>query len=163
MHADDKTTTAQVLSARYERIAVQLADLCRKVDNPLSRMATLVALVHSKMPHFFWTGFYLLEGGSLLVGPYQGSLACLQLAKGEGVCWACIERQASLIVPDVHAFPGHIACDSRSRSEIVVPLWEGRQLRGVLDVDAEMPEAFSAVDQHGLEELVKLIYPVSGA
>ncbi len=148
----------QPLAQRYQRIAAQLASLCRHVDSPLSRMATLVALVHHKMPHFFWTGFYLLDGDNLLVGPYQGSLACLRLPRGQGVCWACVEQMASLIVPDVHAFPGHIACDTRSRSEIVVPVWEGAGLRAVLDVDSEQAGAFSMEDQQGLESLVKQVY-----
>jgi GAF domain-containing protein len=121
-------------------------------------MATVAALLHHKMPHFFWTGFYLLDKGELIVGPYQGSLACLVLEKGKGVCWAAVQRRKTVIVPDVHKFPGHIACDSRSRSELVVPLFdENREIWGVLDVDSRSLDAFSNVDKEWLEKIVRMI------
>ena len=143
---------------RYGRIADQLADLFRKTDDPLARMATAVAVLHHKMPHFFWTGFYLLNGDELLVGPYQGPLACAVLEGPEGVCWAGVERGETVIVPDVHAFPGHVACDDRSRSEIVVPLRDAAGgVVGVLDVDSAEPDAFGEADRAGLERIVGLI------
>lgn len=121
-------------------------------------MATVAALLHHKMPHFLWTGFYTLTEGELVVGPYQGPLACQVLEKGKGVCWAGIQQRQTLIVPDVHAFPGHISCNSRSKSEIVVPLIdrEGR-VWGVLDVDSRQLNAFSEIDQEWLERIVGLI------
>ncbi|MBU0742433.1 GAF domain-containing protein [bacterium] len=143
---------------RYARIAGQLAELFLKTDDPLARMATAVAVLHHKMPHFFWTGFYLLNDDELLVGPYQGSLACAVLEGEEGVCWAGVERGETLIVPDVHAFPGHVDCDARSRSEIVVPLLDAAgEVVGVLDVDSESPDAFGEVDRIGLERIVAMI------
>jgi L-methionine (R)-S-oxide reductase len=159
MHvANTDELTSLPLARRYERIYQQLVDLCASVPSPLARMATAVALLHHKLPHFLWTGFYLLAEGELVVGPYQGSLACLRLPPGQGVCWACLERRASIIVPDVDAFPGHIACDSRSQSEVVVPLWAGSELRGVLDVDSAQPAAFTATDAAGLAQISALIF-----
>jgi L-methionine (R)-S-oxide reductase len=149
---------AEALARRYQRIHAQLEPLFFKTENKLARMATISALLHHKMPHFFWTGFYLLDEGDLVVGPYQGSLACLVLEKKKGVCWAGILRRETIVVPDVHKFPGHIACDSRSNSEIVVPLFdENDEILGVLDVDSEKPDAFSDVDKEWLEKIVRLI------
>jgi L-methionine (R)-S-oxide reductase len=108
--------------------------------------------------HFFWTGFYLLHQGELVVGPYQGPLACLVLEKNQGVCWAGVLRRETVIVPDVHKFPGHIACDNRSNSEIVVPLFDAKnEVWGVLDVDSREFSAFSEVDREWLEKIVRMI------
>ena len=149
---------AETLARRYQRIHAQLKPLFLKTENKLARMATISALLHHKMSHFFWTGFYLLDEGELIVGPYQGPLACLVLEKKKGVCWAGILRRETIVVPDVHKFPGHIACDSRSNSEIVVPLFdEKNEILGVLDVDSEKPDAFSDVDEEWLEKIVRLI------
>ncbi len=143
---------------RYKRIYNQLQELLLKTENKIARMATVAALLHPKMPHFFWTGFYILTKGELTVGPYQGSLACQVLEKKKGVCWAGIERKKTIIVPDVHKFPAHIACDSRSSSEIVVPLFnKDNQVWGILDVDSRKFDAFSEVDKEWLEKIVKLI------
>jgi GAF domain-containing protein len=121
-------------------------------------MATISALLHHKMD-FFWTGFYLLHEGKLQVGPYQGSLACIDLKNDTGVCWAAITRKQTVIVPDVHDFPGHIACDSRSQSEIVVPLFNAEgQITGVLDIDSATLSTFDETDALWLEKLVKLIH-----
>jgi GAF domain-containing protein len=147
------------LRARYERIQAQLAELFAKNDDPLARMATAVALLHHKNSHFFWTGFYRLVDGDLLVGPYQGPLACAQLERGTGVCWACVERGEPVLVPDVEAFEGHIACDSRSKSEVVVPLRDASgRITGVLDVDAKKRDAFTRTDVEGLTGVVALIH-----
>ncbi len=149
---------AQSLSQRYARIYAQLEKLFLKTKNRISRMATIAALLHHKMPHFFWTGFYLLDKGDLVVGPYQGSLACLLLEKKKGVCWAGILRRQTVIVPDVHQFPGHIACDSRSNSEIVVPLFDKKgKVWAVLDVDSRRFDAFTQTDKEWLEKIVALI------
>jgi len=151
------TSPAQ-LAARYGRIHDQLVELFAENDDPIARMATISALLHHKMPHFFWTGFYLLIAGKLYVGPYQGPLACAVLPGPEGVCWACVKRRGSIIVPDVHAFKGHVDCDARSQSEIVVPLREpAGNVVGVLDVDSEQPDAFTEVDRVGLEKIVALV------
>lgn len=147
------------LSDRYKRIFFQLQKLLNQTENRTARMATVAALLHHKMPRFFWTGFYILNKGRLVVGPYQGPLACLVLEKNKGVCWSAIQNKKTLIVPNVHEFPGHIACDSRSNSEIVVPLWEdeSKNVWGVLDIDSQEFDAFSSVDKENLEEIVKLI------
>jgi GAF domain-containing protein len=122
-------------------------------------MATIVALLHHKMKGFFWTGFYLLDDGELIVGPYQGSLACIKLEKDTGVCWAGINRGETVVVPDVHQFPGHIACDSRSNSEIVVPLRNiTGEIIGVLDVDSSEFNTFDEVDAQWLEQILTLIH-----
>jgi GAF domain-containing protein len=121
-------------------------------------MATIVAVLHHKMKGFFWTGFYLLDDGELIVGPYQGSLACILLKKDSGVCWAGIHRGETVIVPDVHQFPGHIACDSRSNSEIVVPLKDkSGKILGVLDVDSTEFNNFDEDDAEWLEKIIGLI------
>jgi L-methionine (R)-S-oxide reductase len=144
---------------RYDRIYEQLAGLMTKTSNPDARMATIVALLHHKIDYFFWTGFYFLRDGELIVKNYQGSLACQVLEKNKGVCWAGINTKKTVVVPDVHLFPGHIACDSRSNSEIVVPvIGPDGTIAGVLDVDSEMPAAFDKVDAEYLEKIVRLIY-----
>lgn len=147
------------LLERYDRIADQLRSLFAPVPDPLARMATAAAVLAPKMSHFYWTGFYRLVDGELIAGPYQGSLACMRLERGKGVCWAAVERGAPVLVPDVHAFEGHIACDSRSRSEVVVPVRDGGgTIVGVLDVDSERPDAFREADVRGLERIAALIH-----
>lgn len=144
--------------ARYDRVVEQLRELFGATRDPEARMATAAALLHAKLPGFLWTGWYLLRDGALTVGPYQGPLACLVLKAHTGVCWAGIDRGETVIVPDVHTFPGHIACDSRSRSEIVVPLrGPSGAVVGVLDVDSEKPAHFDEADRGGLEAVVALI------
>jgi GAF domain-containing protein len=144
---------------RYSRLYKQIDGLMAKCDNPISRMATIAAILHHKMEHFFWTGFYLLNDGKLQVGPYQGPVACQELAKGKGVCWAGIRQKESIVVPDVHQFPDHIACDSRSNSEIVVPL-KNREgvMVGVLDVDSKDFNSFDEIDALELERIIALVY-----
>lgn len=146
-------------ASRYERILRQLEGLIGKSADPIARMATVAAVLHHKQPRFSWTGFYLLREGDLVVGPYQGPVACLVLQpRHTGVCWAGIDRGETVVVPDVNAFPGHIACDDRSRSEIVVPLRdaEGRVV-GVLDVDSTHPAAFDGDDAEWLERVAALV------
>lgn len=152
------------LRARYGRIAVQLDELYAELTDPISRMGSAAALLHHKMPHFFWTGFYRLIDGDLIVGPYQGPLACMLLARHTGVCWAAIDRSESILVADVHAFPGHIGCDARSSSEVVVPVRDhDGEICGVLDVDADKTDAFTPADVEGLEKIAALIYCGSSA
>jgi GAF domain-containing protein len=142
---------------RYRRINEQLQDLLKDKPNAIARMATIVAVLHHKMDYFFWTGFYLLDNGELIVGPYQGSLACIKLKKDTGVCWAGINRGETVIVADVHQFPGHIACDSRSNSEIVVPLKDNTgKIIGVLDVDSKEFGSFDETDARWLERIIEI-------
>ena len=150
--------TGKQKEGRYERIFNQLQELLKDKPNRLACMSTIVAVLHHKMDKFFWTGFYLLDNGELIVGPYQGSLACIKLKKDTGVCWACINKGETVIVPDVHLFPGHIACDSRSNSEIVVPLKDTNgTIIGVLDVDSKEHGSFDDVDALWLEKILKII------
>lgn len=146
-------------ASRYERIMRQLEELVGKSTDLVARMATVAAVVHHKQSAFSWTGFYLLRDGDLVVGPYQGPVACLVLRpRHTGVCWAGVDRGETVVVPDVHAFPGHIACDARSRSEIVVPLRDSSgRVAGVLDVDSTRPAAFDEVDAEWLERAVALV------
>lgn len=155
----DAMLTENKKSGRYARLYEQIEKLLIKSNNPISAMATIVAVLHHKMESFFWTGFYLLQEGQLQVGPYQGSLACIDLKKDTGVCWAGINREQSVIVEDVHVFEGHIACDSRSQSEIVVPLRNAEgKIVGVLDVDSSEKASFDQTDAIWLEKIVALIY-----
>jgi len=140
---------------RYRRIADQLEELLKKDGDTISRMATIAAVLHPKMPHFFWTGFYRLMGNDLIAGPYQGPVACQMLDRSKGVCRACVERCEPIIVPDVEAFPGHIPCDSRSKSEIVIPVYDRNgNITAVLDVDSDRLNAFDEIDQKGLERII---------
>lgn len=147
------------LEKRYKRIYDQLRELVLKTESKIARMATVAAILHHKMAQFFWTGFYILTDGELIIGPYQGPLACQILEKEKGVCWQGVTSKKTIIVPDVHKFPGHVACDSRSNSEIVVPLIDKEnQVWGVLDVDSRKFDAFSEIDKDWLEKIVKLIW-----
>ena len=144
---------------RYQRIYKQLQTLIEPHNNPIAAMATINAILYHKFDYYFWMGFYLLQDGDLIVGPYQGPIACIKLKKDIGVCWAGINQQKTIIVPDVHDFPGHIACDSRSNSEIVVPLKDrSDKIVGVLDVDSKDLKSFDEADKEGLELILELIY-----
>ncbi len=145
---------------RYGRLYKQIQDLIVKSsNNPWSNMATINAVLYHKMDYFFWCGFYLMQDGKLQVGPYQGALACINLAKNTGVCWAAINQQQPLIIPDVEAFPGHIACDSRSKSEVVIPLKNtDGQIVGVLDVDSKDYNSFDEVDAAELGKIIRLVF-----
>lgn len=121
--------------------------------DPWANAANATALVFGALPELNWAGFYFLRGGELVVGPFQGPVACVRIAIGAGVCGAAAQRRATVIVPDVHAFPGHIACDAASRSEIVVPLVDGDRLVGVLDLDSPRTDRFTQQDARLLEAL----------
>ncbi|MFW6128980.1 MAG: GAF domain-containing protein [Candidatus Aminicenantaceae bacterium] len=154
----NKLLDKKTLAKRYERIYFQLKELVKQTDDVIAHMATIVAVLHNKMPKYFWTGFYCLHKKKLIVGPYQGSLACQILEKDKGVCWECINRKNPIIVPDVHQFEGHIACDSRTNSEIVIPLFDKKDdVWAVLDIDSVKFNAFSEVDRDWLKEIVKLV------
>ncbi len=145
---------------KYQRLYSQIKDLIDKSsNNPISNMSTIAAILHHKIEYFFWTGFYLLQDGKLQAGPYQGSLACINLASDKGVFWAAINKKKTFVVPNVHDFPNHIACDSRSLSEIVVPVRdENNEIIGVMDVDSSSTNSFDEVDAQWLEKIVVLIY-----
>ncbi|MEO8623985.1 MAG: GAF domain-containing protein [bacterium] len=139
----------------YRLLDEQLHAVLHGIDDPIAAMATMSALVHNAFG-FLWTGFYrVVESGSLLrVGPYQGTLGCLEISFGRGVCGTAAADRRTVIVADVNDFPGHITCDARSRSEIVVPITDASgTLIAVLDVDASTPDAFDEEDQRGLERL----------
>lgn len=143
---------------RYDRLKAQLAGLLPKCELRDARMCTAIALLHHKMDGFFWTGFYLLQSERLIVRMYQGPVACMELRRGAGVCWAAIESGTTIVVPDVAAFPGHVACDSRSKSEIVVPFRDSDgRLLGVLDIDSDRLDNFDEVDARNLEEILRMI------
>jgi GAF domain-containing protein len=143
---------------RYRRIADQLGELLAKTDDPVAHRATAAALLHHKVPGVSWTGFYMLKNGELVVDAYQGPVACLVLEEHVGVCWAAIDRDMTQIVADVHAFAGHIPCDDRTRSEVVVPIHdaEGRPI-GVLDIDSHREDHFDEVDGEGYRLIVKFL------
>lgn len=144
--------------ARYERVREQIADLIEQTDDRVAHRATAAAVLHHKVPGVSWTGFYLLRGGDLVVDTYQGPVACLVLERHTGVCWAAVDRAETIVVPDVHQFPGHIPCDERSRSEIVVPVFgsDGVPI-GVLDVDSHRADHFDTVDREGYESIVRML------
>jgi len=145
---------------RYERIFAQLKDLIEgKSPDLVAAMATICAVLHAKMPHHFWTGFYFTAGeDELHVGPYQGPVAC-QVLRGRGVCLHCARSGQAVVVPDVEQFPGHIACDSRSRSEIALPVTKGGQVIAVLDVDSDELAQFDADDVAALAKILSLLQP----
>jgi L-methionine (R)-S-oxide reductase len=144
--------------ARYKRIQEQLSNLFLKCRDRDARMATISALLYHKMDGFFWVGFYMIINERLIVRSYQGPLACMELPTNKGVCWTSINLKKSLIVPDIHAFSGHIACNSRSKSEIVIPVWDvNRTILGVLDIDSERIGNFDQVDQEQLEKIISLL------
>ncbi len=143
---------------RYERIHEELTQHLTTTQDLIARMATIAALLHHKMNHYFWTGFYRLIDGDLLIGPYQGFLACQKLKRQTGVCWSAVEQRQTIVVPDVNQFPGHIACDSRSQSEIVVPCFDAEdRIYAILDIDSDTLNAFDDVDAAGLEKIIKLL------
>lgn len=149
----------QKKDGRYSRIVTQMEGLLQKTRDPYARMATICAVLHNKMDYFFWTGFYFIRDGEMTVQTYQGPLACQILEKDKGVCWAGFNQRKTLVVVDVEKFPGHIACDSRSKSEIVVPVFNAeKEIIGVLDVDSEKLNSFDEVDGKYLEKVVGMIY-----
>lgn len=149
-------------AARYAEVEAEILAVLDGEPNRTARMATVAAMLADAFPVFFWTGFYVVDPektGELVVGPYQGTLGCLRIAFDRGVCGAAARDRATQIVDDVHAFPGHIACDPRSASEIVVPVFdESDALIAVLDVDATETAAFDAVDAAALERLLGRVF-----
>ena len=144
---------------RYLRIYGQLLKLVNKTSDPTARMATIAAVLHHKFDYYFWTGFYRLINDQLTVVCYQGSVACLELAAHTGVCWSALDGKETVIVNDVDSFEGHIACDSKSVSEIVIPVIDqAGQITAVLDVDSKELAVFDEIDAEWLEKIVALIH-----
>lgn len=141
---------------RYLRLYQDIKLILEGETDPVARMANLAALVHERM-HFFWTGFYRVQGEQLVLGPFQGPSACFRIGFGKGVCGSAWKEKRTLVVPDVEAFPGHIACSSLSRSEIVVPVFEGGTITSVLDIDSKELAMFDATDALWLEKIVTLL------
>ena len=149
-------------AARYAELEDEILAVLDGEPDRTARMATVAAMLADAFDHYFWTGFYVVDPtreAELVVGPYQGTLGCLRIAFGRGVCGTAAAERRTQLVPDVHAFPGHIACDSRSASEIVVPVFDAAgDLIAVFDVDATTPAAFDAVDQAALERLLGTVF-----
>jgi L-methionine (R)-S-oxide reductase len=149
--------------ADYARLAAELAALLSGESDLTANAANCAALLFHALPEVNWAGFYFLHGTQLVVGPFQGQPACVRIALGQGVCGAAAAARRTLIVPDVHAFPGHIACDAASRSEIVVPLVASATLLGVLDIDSPRLARFDAADAAGLERIAAVFLAARGA
>ena len=137
----------------YAELAEQARGLLHGERDRIANAANFAALVWHALPDINWCGFYFFDGRELVVGPFQGKPACVRIALGKGVCGTAAASRQTQLVPDVHAFEGHIACDSASRSEVVVPLYEGERLLGVWDVDSPLPARFDADDRAGMERL----------
>jgi L-methionine (R)-S-oxide reductase len=149
--------------ADYASLAQELAALLAGERDFIANAANTAALIYEALPQVNWAGFYFLKAGELVVGPFQGKPACVRIALGQGVCGTAAAERRTLVVPDVHAFPGHIACDAASRSEIVIPLLTGTLLLGVLDIDSPRPARFDAADAAGLGELARLFVAASAS
>jgi GAF domain-containing protein len=145
-------------AAAYAQLEKSLGALLDGESDPIAGAANMAALLYWSLPELNWAGFYLLDAssGDLLVGPFQGKPACVRIPVGKGVCGTAAARRATVIVRDVHEFPGHIACDSASNSEVVVPILAGDRLVGVLDLDSPVRNRFDEVDARGLEALVRV-------
>ncbi len=151
------TTTGHTKPAMYGELREQLVGLFAGERNGLANAANLSALLYTSLPDLNWAGFYFLQDGELVLGPFQGKVAFVRIALGQGVCGTAAERRETVLVPDVHAFPGHIACDAASLSEIVVPLVQGDRLLGVLDLDSPRLSRFDEDDRVGLGAIVDLL------
>ena len=158
---NDKTLPA-AKAARYAEVAAEIASVLDGEPNRVARMATVAAMLASSFDSYFWAGFYVVDAenpGELVVGPYQGTLGCLRIAFGRGVCGTAAATRSIQVVDDVNAFPGHIACDSRSLSEIVAPVFDADgALIAVFDVDSDRPAAFDATDAEWLERILAGVF-----
>jgi L-methionine (R)-S-oxide reductase len=144
-------------SELYDQLASQLSSLLAGERDLIANAANFSSLIFHSLPDLNWAGFYFEKDGELVLGPFQGRPACVRIALGQGVCGTAATKCATTIVPNVHEFPGHIACDSASNSEIVVPLLKGERFIGVLDLDSPVPARFDEEDAAGLETLVKIL------
>jgi L-methionine (R)-S-oxide reductase len=137
----------------YRELSRQLDGLLHGERDPIANAANVSALLYQLMPELNWAGFYFMRGGELVLGPFQGKPACVRIGVGKGVCGTAVARRQSMLVEDVHAFPDHIACDAASRSELVVPLFDGDIITGVLYLDSPAPARFDADDRRGIERV----------
>ena len=144
-------------SEKYALLYKQIVALTEGEPDPIANMANIAAMIHSTFS-FWWTGFYRVVGEEIVLGPFQGPLACSRIKYGKGVCGTAWKEQKTQVVEDVEQFPGHIACSSLSRSEIVVPIWHDNEICGVLDIDSEKLATFDQTDKEWLEKIVELIY-----
>jgi GAF domain-containing protein len=144
-------------AAGYRELDRMLAALLAGETDTIANLANAAALIFAQVPDLNWAGFYLARGNELVLGPFQGKPACVRIPVGRGVCGTAAERRRSIVVPDVHVFPGHIACDGASNAEIVVPLLRAQELVGVLDLDSPSRGRFDDVDREGLERLAATI------
>lgn len=144
-------------SADYAALASELQGLLTGERDIIANCANATSLLYHALPDLNWCGVYLYKGGELVVGPFQGKPACVRIALGKGVCGTSAKERRTVLVPDVHAFPGHIACDAASRSEIVIPLIRGAELLGVLDLDSPKLARFDEADRRGLERLAAVL------
>ena len=143
--------------ANYERITAQLDALTEGIPYEIANLANTSALLWEALDNLNWVGFYLREGNTLILGPFHGKVACIEIPMGRGVCGTAAARGETVRVEDVHAFPGHIACDSASNSEIVIPLFRNGEVVGVLDIDSPILARFTPDDQIGLEAVARVI------
>lgn len=150
-------TTSEDKHAFYELMLMQLQALLEGEENPIAILSNASALLNECLEQINWVGFYLMKKGELLLGPFQGKVACMHIAIGRGVCGTAVSENKTQLVKDVHAFPGHIACDSASRSEIVIPIRKGNEIMGVLDIDSPILSRFDEIDAMYLEKCVNVI------
>lgn len=141
---------------KYKELYKQLASLLEGESDQIANMANMAALIHETFG-FWWTGFYIVKSEQLVLGPFQGPIACTRIPYGKGVCGTSWQRQETIVVPDVHEFPGHIACSSLSRSEIVVPIFSNNEVYAVLDIDSKELATFDDTDKDWLEKIVELL------
>lgn len=145
----------------YRELTSQLEGLLAGESDPIANAANTSALLFQMMPDLNWAGFYIMRDGELVLGPFQGKPACVRIPVGRGVCGAAVARRQSMLVEDVHAFPGHIACDAASRSELVVPLLRDGEVIGVIDLDSPHPSRFDTADQAGIERIAEIYLAAS--
>ena len=141
----------------YKVLCKQLSALTQDIPYPISNLANASALLWQELDRLNWAGFYLMEKGMLILGPFQGKPACIEIPVGKGVCGTAVAEQKTQLVPDVHQFPGHIACDSASNSEIVIPIYKNGEIFGVLDIDSPYLNRFTEEDRAGLEAFVRVL------
>ena len=141
----------------YKLLAKQLNSLLQGVDKEISKLANASAFLYNSLDDVSWVGFYLLDKNYLYLGPFQGKVACTSIPVGKGVCGTAVEKKETILVKNVHEFPGHIACDSESNSEIVIPIYKNKDLYMVLDIDSKSLNRFNESDKDGLEEIAKMI------
>ena len=154
--AEDLTIITGTKQEQYETLVPQIKGLLEGEDDLVANLANVAAALKEQF-NWLWVGFYLVKNEELVLGPFQGPVACTRIKKGKGVCGSSWAQQKTLIVPDVEKFPGHIACSSASRSEIVIPIIRDREVIGVLDVDSKELNEFDTVDQNYLEQIISLI------